>query len=118
MVSKLPSIVSAQMIPIFLIWIDLSVVITPDGSEPTITNSSSLSSQNTPKGGRGSMVWFSQASMIQTAEMPFTTVKEVKEKEREAQRKHKRPEPYYLATFDIASNFNTYFPPPPGNHST
>ena len=28
MVSKLPSIVSAQMIPIFLIWIDLSVVLT------------------------------------------------------------------------------------------
>ena len=56
------------------------------------------------------MVWFSQASMIQTAEMPFATVKEVKEKEKEAQRKHKRPEPYYLATFDVASNISTFFP--------
>lgn len=58
------------------------------------------------------MVWFSQATMIQTAEMPFATVKEVKEKEAAAQRLKKRKEPYYVATFDVATKLDVYFPPP------
>ena len=40
------------------------------------------------------------------------------EKEQEAQRKHKRPEPCHLATFNMASNLDTYFPLPPWDHST
>jgi hypothetical protein len=33
---------------------------------------------NTPTGGRGSMVWFTQATMLQTAELGQASIKRVK----------------------------------------
>lgn len=58
---------------------------TPDGAFPTPENSRPLDSHSPDDGwaaaeGRGSCVWFNQASMFQTAEIGEDTIKEAQAK--------------------------------------
>ncbi|KAJ3895973.1 hypothetical protein GG344DRAFT_61738 [Lentinula edodes] len=69
--------------------IDLPIVTTPNGEKPSKQNSKPLyfCGCNSHEGsqawaeadGRGSMVWFNQASMFQTSETGFNTLKEARE---------------------------------------
>lgn len=73
---------------------------TPDGSRPTRQSAIPLGSQNTLDGGRGSIVWFTQATMLMTAETGVRTMKEAKAKEKKMQQEKPRAEPYVQTTYD------------------
>ncbi|KAJ3908052.1 hypothetical protein F5879DRAFT_794344, partial [Lentinula edodes] len=70
-------------------WKNTAFVTTQNGEKPTRENSTPLYScacsshdQNSPWAkaeGRGSMVWFNQASMFQTSELGINTLREAKE---------------------------------------
>ena len=92
--------------------VDFQIVVTPTGDMPTPANSFAMGSpEDANSASRCSMVWFTQGSVVRAAELAFTTMKATLEKEKEAQRKYPRPEPYFITTYDtttaIASN---YFP--------
>lgn len=53
----------------------IDIVTTEDGAIPTPDNSKTLNGE----GGRGSAVWFNQATMFQTAELGHCTVAEAEE---------------------------------------
>ena len=89
---------------------DIQILVTPDGAPPTPSNSVPIGSRkDQERGARCSMVWFTQGSIFRSAALAFTTVEETKEREKEAQARCPRPEPYYPTTFDapgaIAKNF-------------
>lgn len=86
---------------------DVKIVVTRDGSPPTPDTAIPLDED----GARASMVWFTQATVLQSSVMKYSTVKKTKEMEREAQRLHPRKEPYFVTTFDTARALaNNYFP--------
>ncbi|KAI0072403.1 hypothetical protein K474DRAFT_1678701, partial [Panus rudis PR-1116 ss-1] len=63
-----------------------------------------LSVDNSEEGGRASIVWFTQATMLQSAHLPegIHTMDQANQMEKAAQRAQPRAEPYYTATFDAA----------------
>ncbi|KAI0072119.1 hypothetical protein K474DRAFT_452056 [Panus rudis PR-1116 ss-1] len=71
---------------------------------PTKETLKSLSCENSEEGGRASMVWFTQATILQSADLPdgVHTVGQAKDMEKTAQREAPRAEPYYTATYDVA----------------
>lgn len=79
----------------------LQVVRTSDGSFPTPENSVPLHQGNTLDGGRGSMVWFTQATMLMTAELPVATMKEAEELEKKLQQERPRAEPYINTSYNV-----------------
>lgn len=60
---------------------------TKDGSRPTKENSIPFCPSNEANGGRGSIVWFTQASMLQSGELPTDTVSQAKELNKKAKRR-------------------------------
>ena len=92
---------------------DLQIVVTPGGETPTPGNSVPIGCErDTDRGARCSMIWFTQGSVFRSAELAFTTVKATEAKEKEAQRRNPRAEPYYPTTFDSKSAIlNDFFPP-------
>lgn len=86
-----------------------NVVITPNGERPTRENSTPLNSG--VSGSRCSMVWFTQATVLQSAELKYATVAKTKKMEKAAQLKAPREQPYYPMTFDAAAALaKDYFP--------
>ena len=55
------------------------LVITQDGSRPTKENAIPFRPSSDENGGRGSIVWFTQASMLQSGELPTDTMKQAKD---------------------------------------
>ena len=70
--SLVRSIFSAKKMP------ELQLVVAHKGEAPTPDNTRPIHEGNTAECGRGSMVWFTQATMLQTAELPYATVKETR----------------------------------------
>lgn len=84
---------------------------TNTAERPTPETSTPLHVGNGLRGGRGSIVWFTQASMLQSAELPFCTVKETREAETEMQQQRESKLPYYTTTYDVAAALaDNYFP--------
>lgn len=70
---------------------------------------------NEHPGARCSMMWFMQAAVLQSSELQFSTMRETKLKEKEAQRRQKRAQPYYATEYDAcaaAALAENYFPIP------
>lgn len=74
--------------------IDL-LVVTEDGSYPTRTNTKPLGH------GHGSMVWFTQSSMILSAQLPTDTMAEAKTKEREWQKQYPNQPASFSTKVDV-----------------
>lgn len=51
-------------------------LVTTEGDYPNPNNTAPLGQDNDLDGGRGSMVWFTQATMLMSAELPCHTKKE------------------------------------------
>ena len=60
--------------------------VTNDGSFPTKETALPFIPSSDENGGRGSIVWFTQASIMQSAELPTDTVSEAKRLNREAKK--------------------------------
>ena len=84
----------------FNVKMDFELVVTSGGEYPTPDNSVPLSDD--PSGSRCSMVWFTQASVIQSALLPFVSVKETVQMEEEKQKSNPKDSSYYVSTFDAA----------------
>lgn len=63
------------------------LVVTKDGSPPTPENAIPFCASNSQNGGRGSMVWFTQASMLISAELPTDSIKQADQLNQEASAK-------------------------------
>ncbi|THH28035.1 hypothetical protein EUX98_g6147 [Antrodiella citrinella] len=86
---------------------DLHFVTTDHSEIPTPENSKPMEEG----GARSSMVWFTQASVLQSAALHYNTVKETKRKEKEAQGRQKRATPYYATSYNAAAALAAnYFP--------
>lgn len=87
------------------------LLVTKDGEYPTKDNTASLKEGNNLQGGRGSIVWFTQASMLMSAELPTDTKREAEELEKKLQKANPRDTPYINTTFDAAAALEEgYFP--------
>ncbi|KAI0075584.1 hypothetical protein K474DRAFT_1676236, partial [Panus rudis PR-1116 ss-1] len=77
---------------------------TSGGELPTKETLRPLSCENSEEGGRASMVWFTQASILQSADLPegVHTMAQAEEMEKAAQQANPRPEPYYVVNYDVA----------------
>ena len=60
--------------------------VTNDGSVPTKETALPFIPSNNENGGRASIVWFTQASIMQSAELPTNTVSEANELNRNAKK--------------------------------
>jgi len=60
--------------------LDVDLVVTPDGAQPTKENSIPLDGT----AGRGSCVWFNQASLFQTSELGVETIALAKKQGKDA----------------------------------
>jgi hypothetical protein len=79
------------------------VVRTTNDEFPTPENSVEVTHEVSSQGGmRGSIVWFTQASLIQSAELPFGSISEVREAERKWQRKAPRDTPYFHTHYNVS----------------
>ncbi|KAI0076225.1 hypothetical protein K474DRAFT_1708400 [Panus rudis PR-1116 ss-1] len=80
---------------------------------PTKENLKPLSCDNSAEGGRASIVWFTQASMLQSADLPegVHTMGQAKAMEKAAQSQAPRTEPYYVTSYNAAEALaNGIFP--------
>ena len=85
--------------------------VTSDGSHPTPENVRPLNETNSPKGGRGSMVWFTQATMLMSAQLPTATKREADEMERKLQEQYPSKIPHFSTSFDVAQALaDNFFP--------
>ncbi|KAI0080985.1 hypothetical protein K474DRAFT_1704272 [Panus rudis PR-1116 ss-1] len=77
---------------------------TKNDQPPTKEFLKPLGCDNSEEGGRASIVWFTQASMLQSADLPqgVHTMGQARDLEKEAQRRAPRAEPYYVTTYDAA----------------
>ena len=93
-------------------FLELEFVRTRTPERPNPETATPLTEGNTAHQGRGSIVWFTQASMLQSTELPFCTVKETKEAEAEMQRQRPSEVPYFTTKYDVAAALaDGYFPP-------
>ncbi|KAI0083089.1 hypothetical protein BDY19DRAFT_998859 [Irpex rosettiformis] len=76
--------------------------VTEDGSHPTPESARPFKENNSSRGGRGSMVWFTQASMLMSARLPTATKREAEELEKELQKQYPSKVPHFSTTFDVA----------------
>lgn len=89
-------------------------MVTAGSERPTPHNSCPLMHGNTPECGRGSMVWFTQATMLQTAELPCTTVHKIRRRAQEMVRRGEPVTPLDAACFDTLAAFqDNIFPTMP-----
>lgn len=96
---------------LYLLKVDLEIVSTINNEKPTRTNTTSLSYDNDEEGGRASVVWFTQASMLQASELELGSVNAMNTAEKEAQRRFPRTKPYYISTDDALGRITTgHFP--------
>lgn len=77
-------------------------MITDADTSPTPDNSTPW---NDESGGRGSMVWFTQATMLQSAELAFASIRRAREEEKKVQAISPRKEPYFATSFDTSEAF-------------
>lgn len=68
------------------------------GELPTPDNAVPFGQDNTLEGGRASMVWFTQATMLQSAELSTDTVKEMRALEAKAKKER--------TTLNASSKYN------------
>ncbi|THH26444.1 hypothetical protein EUX98_g7744 [Antrodiella citrinella] len=94
---------------------DHHLVVTKNGERPTPLNSTPLhvTTEENPSSQRCSMVWFTQASIFQAAELAGGTVEATMQMEEEAQSRAPRKEPYFPVTYDAASALAANFFPVP-----
>ena len=89
----------------------LRLVATKGGDVPRPDNCVPIGHGNTLDRGRGSMVWFTQATMLSSAELPGVTITQVKEMEHGLQQQEPRSTPYFTTSYDLASALaNGLFP--------
>lgn len=91
---------------LFLMVADV-LVYTKDGSPPTRENAIPLRESNTENGGRGSMVWFTQASMLVSAELPTDSIKQANN----LNKQQKSGEPLIPTTFNAVKALEDGFFP-------
>lgn len=60
--------------------------VTNDGSFPTKETALPFVPSSVENGGRGSIVWFTQASIMQSAELPTNTISEANQLNKEAKK--------------------------------
>ncbi|KAI0089958.1 hypothetical protein BDY19DRAFT_992900 [Irpex rosettiformis] len=95
----------------FNVNIDDVLRVTEDGKYPTPENVRPLNQSNGPKGGRGSMVWFTQATMLMSAGLPTATKREADELERMMQKEFPSDVPHFSSNFDVAQALaDNFFP--------
>ncbi|KAI0768350.1 hypothetical protein BC629DRAFT_1535869 [Irpex lacteus] len=91
----------------FNVHIEDVLVYTKDGSPPTRENAIPLRESNTENGGRGSMVWFTQASMLVSAELPTDSIKQANN----LNKQQKSGEPLIPTTFNAVKALEDGFFP-------
>lgn len=97
---------------------DIKVVFTTDGSVPRPETATELVNESTPEGSRGSLVWYTQGSMMQTVDLPLGSVKATREMEKKMQAKCKRAEPYFCAKYDAVQALADGLFPMTNSHAT